>query len=64
MEDQVIKTDGELLHCPDCGADIGITEHKQSTTGGEGIAFSYIECVEECGFEAREEWIINETVRI
>lgn len=51
----------ELLHCPDCGEAVAITDEIESN--GQGIAFGYIECG-SCSFEAREEWVHDRTVEM
>lgn len=51
----------ELNKCPDCGADVKISESIESL--GDGVAFGSIECEDNCGFSAMETWEHNETVK-
>lgn len=61
----------EVLNCPDCGADIEYVNHIEPEAEGvdiepeaEGVAQGLIKCVDNCGYEAQEEWVIRETNRV
>lgn len=57
--DEAMRFDSELTDCPVCGDYLRLTEPIEST--GEGVAHGYLVC-DGCDFQAREEWVHDETV--
>lgn len=52
----------ELLHCPDCETALEYVDSLEYIA--DGLATATVECPnEKCDFAAREDWVIDRTVR-
>lgn len=53
----------ELTQCPDCGEALEYTDGLEYH--GTGLATAFVECPsEDCDFRAREDWVIDRTIRL
>jgi len=53
----------ELNQCPDCGEALEYIDGMENHGGG--LATAFVECPSEnCDFRAREDWVIDRTVRL